>query len=164
MTKTAATFGVVALVVAGLPVSVRGQAAAEYGISASRSAAIGSKARPDLSRTAKTLSNRIQKNTPDAHRQVMEQNRAALEKKSGPAGATVHVESVPDKALISVDGVEVGYAPADLRIPAGAHTLEAGFPGHLPWRQEIAVISGMSVNTKAALASKYKSTINLSFQ
>jgi len=160
-----------ALVVAGAacPSPAGAQAAASYAIAASKSTAMGAAAKPltpkapplvtpkasplakrNLSRTAPTLGD------------VMGQNRQKLEAKGGPSAGSLHVESLPGKATVSVDGSPVAYTPADLKLPEGNHVVELTLPGYTSWRKEINMSREGTMLLKGELRTEYKSAVNFS--
>jgi len=147
---------------AAWPVTARAQAAAEYGMAASKSTAIVTRARPLVTPPATPLSKRIRERTSPSRLAVMQQNRLKLEAKSGSSGGSVHVESLPDKATISVDGAAVAYTPADLKLPEGNHSVELTLPGFLPWRKDITVSREGNMLLKAELRNQYKSSVTFS--
>ncbi len=140
------------------------QAAAEYGILAAGSASAAAKVGSTLNTKTDKLADRLQQKTPKSPVSVMADNKKKLEEKSRGGSATVHVDSVPAKATVSVDGAVVANTPTDLTVPEGKHTLGVTQAGFLSWRREISVTRGASLSLKADLESKYKSVITLSIQ
>lgn len=157
-------FAFIALVVAGsaCPSRARAQAAAEYGMAASKSAAIATRARPLATSRATPLSKRIAGRTSPTFVDVIQQNREKLEAKSGPSGGSLRVDSIPSKAKVSVDGAPVAYTPADLKLPEGNHVVELALPGFLPWRKDITVSREGNMLLKAELRNQYKSSVTFS--
>ncbi len=152
------------------PGLVLGQAAVEYGMSASHSTAMTSRALSSVgSRFQSALS--VGKLTPlrvpppptKNLQMVMHENRQKLEAQSQTGGGVVHIESLPAKAAISVDGRLVGSAPTDLKLPAGKHLIELTQPGYEPWRIEVSANPQESTSVTAQLESRYRSSITLSF-
>lgn len=154
---------VAAILLAALPKSAPAQAAIGYGMAASKSTSMAASARPLYDSRSKQLAAKIQERTGTAKPLpvVMEENRKKLAEKSAQAGGTVHIESVPGKAAVTVDGDPVAYAPADLTLPEGKHLIELTRPGYLPWQMEISVSRLESTSVKAELEEKYKSNITL---
>jgi hypothetical protein len=157
------TFLMAGLLLAALPSAAWAQAAVGYGMAASKSTAIATKARPLYSSRGKQLASKIQSRTGTAKPLpvVMEENRKKLEERSAQGGGTVHVESLPEKAAVAVDGDPVAYTPADLKLPEGKHSIELTHPGYLPWGMDISVNRMESTEVKAELEDKYKSSITL---
>jgi hypothetical protein len=152
-----------AFLLAAVPSAAWAQAAIGYGMAASKSTAIATKARPLVDSRGKRLAGQIQNRTVTAKPLpvVMEENRKKLAEKSAQAGGTVHIESVPAKAAVAVDGDPVAYTPADLKLPEGKHSIELTHPGCLAWGMEISVNRMESTAVKAELEEKYKSNITL---
>ena len=94
----------------------------------------------------------------------MEENRRKLEAGGRKTGGVVHIESVPRKATILVDGAPIAYTPADLKIPEGKHVIELRRPASLPWRKEISLTRGERLSLSAELQDKYKSVLTFSIQ
>ncbi len=140
------------------------QAAAEYGIVASKSAAATVKASSTLKPGTKQVADRLQRQTTQSLRDVMQQNKQKLEEKSREGGGTLRIDSVPDKAAVSIDGTVVGYTPMELKLAAGKHSIELTRPGFLTWRQGISLSREETLSRKAELENKYKSSITLSNQ
>jgi hypothetical protein len=163
-----------AAVWAGLffPALVRAQAAAEYGMAASKSTAMASSASKSISsrisssysRTARQTSLKVPSPTSKNLQTVMQENRQQLAARSDQGGGTVRVESVPAKAMITVDGRPVDYAPADLQLPAGKHIIELNHPDFLPWRMEVSVSPQESTAVTAQLENKYRSSVTVSIR
>ncbi len=148
-----------------LPATAFSQAVTEYGMTTGSAATSAVKGGSAINRGSMQLAGRlaesIGKTTQNVN--VMEENKQKLELKSRAGGGTVHIDSVPDKAAISIDGAEVAYTPANLKIPQGKHTIELKHPTSLPWRKEVSLSRDESLSLKAELEKKYKSVINLSF-
>jgi hypothetical protein len=160
------TFLMAAFLLGALPSAAWAQAAVGYGMAASKSTAIGAKMRPLTDNRGKQLATKIQERTGTTGTAkplpvIMEENRKKLEKESAEAGGSIHIESVPEKAAVTVDGEPVAYTPADLKVPEGKHNIELTHPGCLPWETEISVTKIESTSVKAELEEKYKSSITL---
>jgi len=157
------SFLMMAFFLGALPSALWGQAAVGYGMAASKSTAIGTKMRPLTDSRGKQLATRIQDRVGTAKPLpvVMEDNRKKLEREGAESGGSIHIESVPEKAAVAVDGAPVAYTPADLQIPEGRHRIELTHPGCLPWETEISVKKIESTSVKAELEEKYKSSITL---
>jgi hypothetical protein len=158
----------VVLVQAVFVLSAFGQAAVEYGAAASKSTAITSRAGTALGsrvqsafsggqRTPLKIPTAASKNL-DA---VMQENRQKLEEKSKENGGTVHVESVPPRATITVDGQPVGYSPLDLKLPEGKHQIELTRPDFEPWRIEVTASPQESTSVKAPLKNRYRGAVTI---
>jgi hypothetical protein len=165
------TFLMAVFLLGVLPSAAWAQAAAGYGMAASKLTAIGTKMRPLTDSRGKELATKIQNRTGTTRMSatatakplpvIMEENRKKLEKESAEAGGSIHIESVPEKAAVTVDGEPVAYTPADLKVPEGKHNIELTHPGCLPWETEISVTKIESTSVKAELEEKYKSSITL---
>jgi PEGA domain len=99
---------------------------------------------------------------------LMLSNRRALEQEAGKHGALLHVTSVPQGATLFVDHRMIARAPADLRLPAGKHTLELKSPAYQDWNQEVSVSAGEKLSFEPKLqenkqAQSDKRIVNLSF-
>ena len=163
----------VAITLIALPATTFPQAAAEYGMTVGKSATSTVKAGSAINEGAQRLAGRvqdalgksIQDSTGKSIRSVnlMEENKRKLEAKSEAGGGTIRIESAPQKATILVDGAEVGYTPASLKVPEGKHIIELRHATSLPWRKEIIVGRNDNLSLKTDLENKYKSVVNLSF-
>ena len=143
-------------------VPLRAQAAAEYGMAASKSTAIATKARPLVTPKASPLTKRSLPRTAPTLGDAMQENRQKLEAKSGSSGGSLHVDSVPAKATVSIDGARVAYTPADLKLAEGNHVVDLTLPGFLPWRKEITISREGTMLLKAELRDQYKSAVTFS--
>jgi len=143
----------------------RAQAAASYAIAASKSTAMASKARPLVTPKATPLAKLTKQSvgrTSPTMGDVMGENRQKLEAKGGPSAGSLHVESVPGKATVSVDGAPVAYTPADLKLPEGNHVVELMLPGFASWRKEINMSREGTMLLKGELRTEYKSAVSFS--
>ncbi len=68
--------------------------------------------------------------------------------------ATVAVSTNPDGADIYADGVFVGNAPANLKLPAGKHTIRVSQSDYKDWSREITVQAGAESRLIATLEKK----------
>ncbi len=79
-------------------------------------------------------------------------------KKSGEATsegiATLAVSTNPDGADIYADGVFVGNAPANLKLPAGKHTIRVSQSDYKDWSREITAQAGAESRLIATLERK----------
>src|ERR1035437_10072687 len=64
---------------------------------------------------------------------------------------TVSVATIPDAAEIYVDGTFVGIAPANLKLPAGKHTIRITQSDYKDWSREIGVQAGSEARIVATL-------------
>lgn len=151
-----------ALVVGGAacPSQAGAQAAAEYGMAASKSTAIASKARPLVTPKASPLTKKSLARTSPTLPDLMGENRQKLEAKGGPSAGSLHIESVPGKATVSVDRAPVAYTPADLKLPEGNHVVELTLPGFASWRKEITMSREGTMLLKAELRTNYNSSVS----
>ncbi len=149
------------LVGVGLTASAWGQAAAEYGMATSQSGVAAARVGSAFGKLGGKLSEQTGARTAKSLDQAMQENRRTLESKSQKGGATLHVQSTPDKARVVVDGMIVAQTPADLRLPVGAHTVEIRLPGFDVWRRQVTVVDGQTALLGAKLEQKYRSTVNL---
>lgn len=145
----------------------RAQAAASYAIAASKSTAMASKARPLVTPKATPLTKlKLTKQslgrTSPTLGDVMGENRQKLEAKGGPSAGSLHVESLPGKATVSVDGAPVAYTPADLKLPEGNHVVELTLPGFASWRKEITMSREGTMLLKAELRNQYNTSVTFS--
>jgi hypothetical protein len=165
---------VIALTLAFLPAAALAQAAVEYSITTSGAATSAAKMGNVFNQGANSMAGHVQRSmgksldgpkaTTHPTINTMEENRKRLEQKSHSGGGVIHVESAPEKATILVDGDRVAYAPADLKIPAGKHTIEVTDPTHVTWRKDFALSRGEDLTFKPVLEKKYKSEMVLSIQ
>ena len=140
----------------------RAQAAASYAVAASKSTAMASKARPLVTPKATPLAKRSLPRTSPTLGDVIGENRRKLEAKGGPSAGSLHVESVPGKATVSVDGSPVAYTPADLKLHEGNHVVELTLPGFASWRKEINMSREGTMLLKAELRTQYNSAVSFS--
>ena len=140
----------------------RAQAAASYAIAASKSTAMASKARPLVTPKATPLTKKSVARTSPTLGDVMGENRQKLEAKGGPSAGSLHIDSVPGKATVSVDGTPVAYTPADLKLPEGNHVVELTLPGFASWRKEITMSREGTMLLKAELRTQYNSAVSFS--
>ena len=56
-----------------------------------------------------------------------------------PAWASISVSTLPEGAVIGVDGVEVGITPNDIEVIEGTRTLRLKKPGYKSWESDLAV-------------------------
>jgi len=68
--------------------------------------------------------------------------------------ATVAVSTNPDGADIYADGVFVGNAPANLKLPAGKHTIRVSQSDYKDWSREITAQAGAESRLIATLEKK----------
>jgi len=68
--------------------------------------------------------------------------------------ATVALSTSPDGADIYADGVFVGNAPANLKLPAGKHTIRVSQSEYKDWSREITVQAGAESRLIATLEKK----------
>jgi serine/threonine-protein kinase len=70
-----------------------------------------------------------------------------------PAVGSIHVESVPPGATVSVDGQPVGTTPRDVPdLAAGDHEVKLELPGYEPKTQKVAVTEGAQAELKVTLS------------
>lgn len=69
------------------------------------------------------------------------------------ATGTVSVSSVPYLADLYVDGQDVGYTPAKLKLPPGKHTFRCEKKGYEAWTKEITVTVGSELTLDATLTA-----------
>lgn len=140
-----------------------GQAAVSYGIAASKSAgaaaSAGKKMGDRARKTAKDLDRRITRATAPS----MEQNRQKLAEAAGGSPRKLKVDSVPERAVVMVDGEPVGHTPLELEVPAGTHRLRVAVAGFEPWEQDAVVKADEDLVVKAELKRTHKSSITISF-
>lgn len=142
------------------------QAAAGYAAAASKSTAMGvgaakplaSKAKPLVRSKATPLAKNSSRSTSPTLGDVLAENRQKLEVKGGAKAGSLHVESVPAKATVSVDGAPVAYTPADIKLPDGNHVIELRLPGFAPWRKEVNITREGTMLLKAELRTQYNSS------
>jgi len=143
--------------------SARAQAATEYGVLTGHSGVVTTKTASGLGSKTRQLDEH-QGTRLKSVEGTMEENRRKLEAKGQKEGGAVHIDSVPQKATILVDGAPIAYTPADLKIPEGKHVIELRRPASLPWRKEISLTRGERLSLSAQLQDKYKSALTFSIQ
>jgi hypothetical protein len=79
-----------------------------------------------------------------------EARRVAEESTTG----TVSVRSTPYLADLYVDGENMGYTPAKVKLPPGKHTFRCEKAGYVPWTKEITLTVGSELTLDATLAHK----------
>ena len=163
MTKSITLSMTLALGLGAFSSSARAQTAAEYGVLAGHSGVVTTKTASGLGSKTGQLVERQGARLRSVEG-TMEENRRKLEAGGQKAGGAVHVDSVPQKATILVDGAPIAYTPADLKIPEGKHVIELRRPASLPWRKEISLTPGERLSLSAELQDKYKSVLTFSIQ
>lgn len=73
-----------------------------------------------------------------------------------PATATVTISSTPYLAEVYVDGQNMGYTPAKLKLPPGKHSFRCEKRGYRPWTKEITVTTGSELTLDATLSLNRK--------
>jgi hypothetical protein len=140
-----------------------GQAAVSYGVAASKSAgttaAAGKKMGDRTRKAAKDLDRRISRATVPS----MEQNRRKLAEAAGDSPRKLKVESVPEKALVMVDGEPVGRTPLEVDVPEGTHRIRVAAAGYEPWVEDAVVEGDGEVALKADLKRTHQSSVTISF-
>jgi len=151
------------------------QAAATYGIVAGSSATATAKTAGTINRATNKLAGRVAESVSTSgskyasrslskpYEIVMEENRRKLEDESKDGGGTLHVESVPDKATVLIDGEPVATTPADLKLPVGEHTVELREFESVDWKKEIFVTQDENLSLKPELKKRYQSAVTVSF-
>lgn len=66
--------------------------------------------------------------------------------------ATLHIGSNRPRAVVSIDGIDVGVAPAELERPAGQHEVVVREPGYSPYVTRVSLSPGEETRLDAALA------------
>ena len=69
-----------------------------------------------------------------------------------PTTGTVSISSMPYLAEVYVDGENMGYTPAKLKLPPGKHAFRCEKAGYRPWTKEITVTIGSELTLDATLA------------
>jgi hypothetical protein len=69
-----------------------------------------------------------------------------------PATGTVTISSMPYLAEVYVDGENMGYTPAKLKLPPGKHSFRCEKRGYRPWTKEISVTTGSELTLDATLS------------
>ncbi len=152
----------------GLCVSlVKAQAAAEYTLGFSKSAAgavgFGNTMSRSMSKAANELSDKLKTRIHESPAQVMKENRAAFAKEAGAGGGTLRFASDPSDAAVFVDGRLVARTPAEITVPQGKHAIEVARPDRNQWFEQATVAKGQTVDVSAKLVNPYPSIITLSF-
>jgi hypothetical protein len=73
-----------------------------------------------------------------------------------PATGTVSISSMPYLAEVFVDGENMGYTPAKLKLQPGKHSFRCEKAGYKPWSKEITVTTGSELTLDATLALNRK--------
>ena len=63
----------------------------------------------------------------------------------------IFVASAPDGADVLVDGNFVGNTPANLKLPAGRHTVTVAANGYQQWSKELSILVGSESRLNATL-------------
>lgn len=71
-----------------------------------------------------------------------------------PMAGTVSIRSTPYQAEIYVDGENMGYTPAKLKLISGKHTFRCEKQGYKPWTKEITLTTGSELRLDATLESR----------
>jgi hypothetical protein len=75
----------------------------------------------------------------------------ALEKSPEKAKVTCNFTSTPAGAEITLDDKYVGSTPSEIAVHTGDHLVVYSMPGFLPWKRELAVLSGSTLTVNAIL-------------
>ena len=67
---------------------------------------------------------------------------------------TISISSTPYLADIYVDGENMGYTPAKLKLVGGKHTFRCQKQGYKPWTKEITLTTGSELTLDATLESR----------
>lgn len=73
--------------------------------------------------------------------------------------ATIRVSSNEARALVSVNGRDVGVAPVDVLRPAGSYRVEVTKPGFVPYLADVRVNAGQESSLRAALVPERQSLL-----
>lgn len=73
-----------------------------------------------------------------------------------PTTGTVAISSMPYLAEVYVDGENMGYTPAKLKLPPGKHSFRCEKSGYKPWTKEITVTTGSELTLDATLELNHK--------
>jgi hypothetical protein len=68
--------------------------------------------------------------------------------------ATLSVSSTPAEAMVRIDGLEVGTAPVERRLPRGGHVVEVARDGYDLWRESIDLGPSQALELNAVLSEK----------
>jgi hypothetical protein len=147
---------------------IRAQAAAEYAVGVTKSAAgavaAGNTMSGSMSKATGTISAKLQAATRESAAEVMKVNRAALAKEAGESGGTLRLASDPSDAAVFVDGRLVARTPAEIRVAPGKHQIEIARPDRERWSEQASVAKGQTVNISGKLENLYPSVITLDFK
>ena len=147
---------------------LKAQAAAEYAVGVTKSAAgavaAGNTMSRSMSKASGTISAKLQAATRESAAEVMKENRAALAKEAGESGGTLRLASDPSDAAIYVDGRLVARTPAEVKLPPGKHQIEITRPDRERWLEQATVVKGQTVNLSGKLENLYPSVITLDFK
>lgn len=66
-------------------------------------------------------------------------------------GATLHVSSFPQGAMLFIDRQAIARTPLDVRLAIGKHTLELKLPRYLSWNQEVSATDGAKLSFEPKL-------------
>jgi hypothetical protein len=65
--------------------------------------------------------------------------------------ATIHVEASREEARVTVDGIDVGYAPVDVPRPGGTYVVEVSKPGYVTFSTRVSLDPGAASSLRAPL-------------
>ncbi len=84
-----------------------------------------------------------------------EETNKEFRKKLRKFTGSIYIKSKPSKAIIYLDGEEIGTTPATLKaIDIGPHEIEIKTEGHIPWRKSININKGKNKKIIAILQIK----------
>jgi Arc/MetJ family transcription regulator len=66
-------------------------------------------------------------------------------------GATLHIASFPQGAMLFIDHQAIARTPLDVRLSIGKHTLELTLPRYLAWNQEVSATDGAKLSFEPKL-------------
>jgi hypothetical protein len=129
---------------------VKAQAAAEYTMGVSKSAAgaveFGNTKGRSISKAAGELSDKLERQIHESPAQVTKENRAAFAKGAGEGGGTLRFASDPSDAAVFVDGHLVAQTPAEIKVPQGKHAIRITRPDSDQWFGQATVAKGQAVD------------------
>ena len=68
--------------------------------------------------------------------------------------STLVIDSVPEGAMVKLDGVAVGETPLDIEVPPGEHRIELSADGHAPIEQSVDVERGMRERLRLVMTAE----------
>lgn len=134
------------------PLRAQAQGLAEYSTALGAIGNVGAQASSALGTATKQAAQTVQKNISNPTPANLDAHRKTLTGKATKNGAsTVHIDSTPSGALVSVDNLAVAHTPAHLTLPKGIHVIQVSHDGYISWQKSVLLGEGEKLSLNPAL-------------